>query len=86
VGGRQHRLPLAGPGRQPAQGPTEFQQGVHLGPLAPRKRRELTIVAEILAATSDRQERLRRWREQTGKSEPTLYRRIAELEGAAPGE
>jgi hypothetical protein len=41
----------------------------------------LQIVRELLAATGDRQERLRLWQERTGKSQAALYRRMSELEG-----
>ena len=34
---------------------------------------------EIVETTTDRHERLRLWVERTGKSEPTLYRRLAEI-------
>jgi hypothetical protein len=40
---------------------------------------ELKLAVE-LQHVEDRQERFRRWHEQTGKSEPTLYRRLAEAE------
>ena len=36
---------------------------------------------EIVSGTEDRQERRRLWMTRTGKSEQTLYRRIAELKG-----
>lgn len=49
---------------------------------AAQKQDELELAAEIAAATSDRQERLHRWHERTGKSEPTLYRRLEELKKA----
>ena len=44
-----------------------------------QKQRELDIAREIAAETKDRNERRRRWIDRTGKSEPTLYRRLAEL-------
>ncbi len=43
------------------------------------KMAELDIAAEIAASTDDRQQRLRLWVEKTGKSEQTLYRRLAQL-------
>ncbi len=58
-----------------------FQEPVVHTSREERKERELTIVAEIITTTTDRQERLRLWTERTGKSEPALYRRIAELNG-----
>ena len=61
--------------------PTHFQQEVALAGQADRRRQELQIAREIVGATEDRQERLRLWAARTGKSEPTLYRRIAELKG-----
>lgn len=44
-----------------------------------QKQSELEIAREVAAATADRQERFRLWKEKTGKSEPTLYRRLEEL-------
>ena len=44
-----------------------------------RLQRDRAIAGEIAEATGDRQERLRLWKEKTGKSEPTLYRRLAEV-------
>ena len=44
-----------------------------------QKQRELVIAREFAAETKDRNERRRRWIDRTGKSEPTLYRRLAEL-------
>ncbi|WP_165253477.1 hypothetical protein [Paludisphaera soli] len=58
--------------------PTTFAVAPDLGTRADRKRRELEVAREIAARTGDRQERLRLWDERTGKSEPTLYRRLAE--------
>jgi hypothetical protein len=49
-----------------------------------RKLREQEIAREI--KDLPREERLRAWQERTGKSEPALYRRLAELEGFADGE
>ncbi|MBL8797946.1 MAG: hypothetical protein JNM56_28870 [Planctomycetia bacterium] len=45
-----------------------------------RKQRERAIVAEILARTQDRQEQLRLWSEQTGKSQAAWYRRRTEID------
>jgi hypothetical protein len=61
--------------------PITFAVPPMLGTRADRKRREQAIAAEIVAATGDRHERLRLWVERTGKSEPTLYRRLAEVGG-----
>jgi hypothetical protein len=46
---------------------------------ASQKQQELQIAAEIQEATDDRGERFRLWQARTGKSEQTLYRRLAEL-------
>ncbi len=59
--------------------PPHFREEVLSGGRAARKERELEIAKEIMALTSDRQERLRLWVERTGKSEPALYRRLIEL-------
>lgn len=40
---------------------------------------ELRIAAQIDADSADRQERASLWRERTGKSEQTLYRRLQQL-------
>jgi hypothetical protein len=61
--------------------PTYFQQEVMLTAQADRRRQELQIAREIVSGTEDRQERRRLWMTRTGKSEQTLYRRIAELKG-----
>ncbi len=42
------------------------------------KTHELELAQKLMAIT-DREERSRRWHEQTGKSEPTLYRRLDEV-------
>lgn len=47
-----------------------------------RLQRDREIAREIAEATGDRQERYRLWNEKTGKSEPTLYRRLAEIVGS----
>ncbi len=44
-----------------------------------RKQQERAIIAEILVAVPDRQDRLRLWAERTGKSQAAYYRRAAEL-------
>jgi hypothetical protein len=59
--------------------PTYFRGPVTMAAPVDRKRQELAVVREIVAATGDRQERLRIWQERTGKSEQTLYRRIAQI-------
>jgi hypothetical protein len=59
--------------------PITFAVPPDLGTRADRKRRELAIAREIVETTTDRHERLRLWAERTGKSEPTLYRRLAEI-------
>jgi hypothetical protein len=56
-----------------------FREEVVLGGRAARRQRELDIAGTIMATTNDRQERRRLWEVQTGKSEPALYRRMAEL-------
>ena len=59
--------------------PSAFREEVAVGSRAARKQRELDIAREIMAQTADRRERYRRWSEQTDKSEPAFYRRVAEL-------
>src|SRR5205823_1684878 len=59
--------------------PTGFKAEVVLGTRASRKQAEQEIAREIMAATADREERLRLWRGRTGKSESALYRRVGEL-------
>jgi hypothetical protein len=59
--------------------PTAFQEEVFIGGRAARKQRELEIVREILATTADPQERVRLWRDRTGKSSAAFYRRLADL-------
>jgi hypothetical protein len=61
--------------------PITFAVRPDLGTRADRRRRELAIAREIIETTTDRHERLRLWVERTGKSEPTLYRRLAEIAG-----
>jgi hypothetical protein len=62
--------------------PITFAVEPVLGTRAERKQKEQAIAREIAETTDDRQERLRLWNERTGKSEPTLYRRLAGIEGA----
>jgi hypothetical protein len=61
--------------------PTYFHEDVTFSSQSDRRNEELEIVRDILSATSDRNERRKMWEERTGKSEPTLYRRIADLKG-----
>ena len=61
--------------------PTTFREEVTFNSRTERKAAELEIAREIEAATSDRAERYRLWRERTDKSEPALYRRLKELNG-----
>lgn len=59
--------------------PTWFQEAVAVGGRAVRKEQELEIAREI--KDLPREERMRVWSERTGgKSEPTLYRRLEELQ------
>lgn len=51
---------------------------------AERLDRERKVAHEI--KDMPREERLRAWREKTGKSEAALYRRLAELDGTPVGE
>jgi hypothetical protein len=46
---------------------------------AAQKQNELEIAREIAATTNSRDERRRLWQKKTGKSEQTLYRRLAQL-------
>jgi hypothetical protein len=62
--------------------PIAFQVEVNLGSRAACKARELNIVREISQKTTDREERKRLWKTATGKSEQTLYRRLADLRGS----
>jgi hypothetical protein len=59
--------------------PITFAVRPDLGTRADRRLRELAIAREIVETTTNRHERLRLWVEWTGKSEPTLYRRLAEI-------
>lgn len=60
--------------------PTSFEAPVDLGSRAERLQKERELVAKIVSETDDRKERLRLWKEQAGKSEAALYRRIGELQ------
>jgi hypothetical protein len=58
---------------------TTFRADVFIGSRAARKEQELTIAREIRETTSDREERLRLWKEKTGKSQAVWYRRLKDL-------
>jgi hypothetical protein len=60
---------------------TYFRTEVSTVTRAARKQLDLDIVREIVQSTADRTERLRLFQERTGKSQPTFYRRLAELDG-----
>jgi hypothetical protein len=55
-----------------------LRETVAVGGRAQRKARE-RAVARSLVTVLDRAERLRRWVDLTGKSEPALYRRLADI-------
>jgi hypothetical protein len=57
--------------------PSVSDEPVPVGVREQKRMRELEVAREITGL--DRQERLRIWRERTGASEPSLYRRLAEL-------
>ncbi len=59
-----------------------LREPVAHGGRAEQRRRDLEIAREIEAATTDRAERARSWQQRTGKSEKTLYRRLAEIRRA----
>jgi hypothetical protein len=61
--------------------PTHFQEPVTVTVTkqAERRQQELQIAQEIVSTTAGRHERRLKWESRTGKSEQTLYRRIAEL-------
>jgi hypothetical protein len=63
------------------QRPINFDVPPAMGTRAERKQAEQAIAREIAEVTPDRHERLRLWRERTGKSEATFYRRLAETGG-----
>jgi hypothetical protein len=50
-----------------------------------RKFAAFVVVQEILAATQDREERLRRWKQLTNKSQATFYHRLQELAAVTEG-
>lgn len=58
---------------------TYFREAVDTTSRDERREREMDIVREILAATSDHHEQVRRWTAKTGKSQATFYRRKGEL-------
>jgi hypothetical protein len=58
---------------------THFDSTPNLGSRADRKRCDQDIARTIALETPDRRERFRLWFQQTGKSEPTLYRRLAKI-------
>lgn len=60
--------------------PVALREPVSVGRREDRLERERGIAREIAATTSERVERARLWGERTGKSEQTLYRRLAELQ------
>src|SRR5207237_248959 len=60
--------------------PTHFREEVVVGGREERKQREVEIVREICASTTDRAERIAQWAARTGKSQPAFYRRLRELE------
>jgi hypothetical protein len=60
--------------------PIALQEAKPHGFRAAQKRQELALAKEIALATSSREERRRLWVEKTGKSEQTLYRRLAQLQ------
>jgi hypothetical protein len=59
-----------------------FRSEVAVGGRAQRKARERELARQIAERTPDRNERYRLWREQTDKSEQSLYRRLGEVEAA----
>jgi hypothetical protein len=68
---------------------TAFREEVNFEGRDRRKQREQEIVRSIEAQSKNRQERLRLWAEQTGKSPAAYYRRRSDLcgaEGAVDGE
>jgi hypothetical protein len=59
--------------------PTAFREQVVIGGRRSRKEQEQEIAREIARTTTDRAERLRIWRQRTGKSQQSLYRRLQEV-------
>jgi len=70
------------------ESPAALRKGEEFLTRAARKQWERQVIAEILAKTSDAQERRRLWAERTGKSPAAWYRRLAELGGedSSPAE
>lgn len=58
--------------------PISLEEVKTFGERATQKEAELAVAREV-AVIANRQERFRLWKERTGKSEPTLYRRLDEL-------
>lgn len=59
--------------------PTHFRDEVVIGGRAERLQQELKEAEAISKEAKTREDRLRLWRERTGKSQASLYRRLAEL-------
>ena len=62
--------------------PIALEEAKTFGERATEKRRDRDIAREIAAKTKDRQERLRLWKEQTGKSQAALYRWLQKLKAS----
>lgn len=58
--------------------PTHFKEHVDTASRTDRKLSEVEVIQDIFLTTSDRIERVRLWKERTGKSQATFYRRVAE--------
>ena len=65
--------------------PTHFREEVVIGGREDRRRRELEVVQAICAEVEGREERLRLWQEQTGKSQAAFYRRLKEVPATSNG-
>lgn len=61
------------------QRPTRLEEVKSAGGRTAQNQLELQAAAEIAEKTTDREERRRLWFNRTGKSEQTLYRRLAEI-------
>jgi hypothetical protein len=59
--------------------PTHFRDEVVIGGREERLQRELNEAESICKEAKTREDRLRLWRERTGKSQASFYRRLAEL-------
>lgn len=59
--------------------PTHFRDEVVIGGRKERLQRELSDLAAICEEAKTREDRLKMWRERTGKSQASFYRRLAEL-------